>query len=298
VSIKFIANEPWLMTECGLQLVVAVASRDEFFAEVRERALAALDGKPLENTRSVTTRADVAVIPVHGPLFRHANLLTEMSGATSYETLRKDLEVALKDPKVNSILLDIDSPGGEAKGVSELSASIVDARKRKPVKAYVGGMGASAAYWIASAADEVIAADTAQLGSIGVIAAYRDEDDGKTIEFVSSQSPYKNASPSTDAGKAKIQARIDALAEVFIDSVARNRGVSSAKVLEKFGKGDVMVGKHAVAAGLADRIGTFESTLASMSSSLVKFGRETVMRASTPTTGIPLMEFARMEVGR
>lgn len=293
MSLKFLANEPWAISKDGLELVVAVASKDEFFAEVRERALSALNGEPLHNTRATEKRGDVAVIPIEGPLFRHANLLTQMSGATSYSALRKDLQVALDDPSIRSILLNIDSPGGEASGTSELAAAIVDGRKKKPIKAYVGGSANSAAYWIASAADEIVAADTAHLGSIGVMAVFPKAEDNGGIELISSQSPYKNVKPSTDAGKAKIQARIDALANVFIESVAKNRGVSTKTVMERFGKGDVMVGQHAVAAGLADRLGTFESTLAGMVSPLVALGRETIASERAPMT---MADFGRMEI--
>jgi ClpP class serine protease len=260
-------RDPWCITEEHLQLVVAIASRDEFFAEVREKAMEARAGRPLENTRDVTVRDGVAVIPVNGPLFRHANLFTELSGATSYAALRKDLQAALDNPSVRAILLSIDSPGGEANGVSELAGAIFAARGRKPIKAYVGGMGASAAYWLASAADEVIASDTAMLGSIGVrMAVMRDDDKTKAryVEIVSSQSPDKKMDIDVDADRARLQQRINALADVFIDTVARNRGTDRATVLEKFGRGDVRVGAHAVEAGLADRIGNFEAVLAEL----------------------------------
>lgn len=295
MSLRFIANEPWAISEAGLQLVIAIASKDSFFADVRERALQALAGKPLENARVAYSRGDVAVIPVTGPLFRHANLMTDLSGATSYAALRKDLQVAIDDPKISAILLDIDSPGGEAKGTSELAQAIAEAGKAKPIEAYVGGSASSAAYWIASATKRITVADTAQLGSIGVIAAYRKTEDDGTIEIRSSQSPYKNLPPDTDEGRARIQARIDALAEVFIDAVARNRGVTAKDVTAKFGGGDVFIGKRSIAVGMADRIGTFESTLAAMASPVVSFGRGRVS-AAEKSDPISLAEFGRMEI--
>lgn len=296
MSIKFIANEPWAINEAGLQLVLAVASRDDFFAQVREKALAALDGKPLDNTRAVTMRDDVAVIPVHGPLFRKGNLLTAVSGATSYESLRKDLQSAVDNPRVSAILFDFDSPGGEAKGVSEMAQAIREASRRKRVEAYVGGMAASAAYWLATATQKVTISDTATLGSIGTIAAYQKSDDG-TIEIRSSQSPYKNLPPETEEGRARIQARLDAMTEVFIDAVASYRGVDSATVLNKFGRGDVLVGRRAVGVGMADGIGTFESTLATMTNAIVSFGRSQIsaVEAAQPMS---LADFGRMEIYR
>src|SRR5690606_27712141 len=97
------------------------------------------------------------------------NLFTRVSGATSTELLARDFQIALESPAVRAILFAVDSPGGEANGISELSDLIFEARGRKPMVAHVSGTGASGAYWIASSADEVVTADTGIVGSIGVI---------------------------------------------------------------------------------------------------------------------------------
>lgn len=260
----------WAVTPEALERMIAFVERDGALEELREKALAARNGEPLKNTRTVENRDGVAVIPISGPLFRHADMLSEMCGATSYATLRKDLQVAADDAGVHSIVLSIDSPGGEVNGVAELAGAVRAMRGQKPIVAYVGGIGASAAYWIASAADKVVAAPTAQLGSIGVMATYTDgrkaeEASGKkAIVIRSSQSPNKNPDPTTDAGMTQIQRRIDAMARVFISDVANYRGVSAQQVLTDFGKGDVFVGADAVAAGLADEIGNFEAVLADL----------------------------------
>lgn len=263
--LELLASEPWAITENGLQIVVAVASRDEFFADVREQALAARTGAPLENARTVENRDGAAIIPIMGPLFRHANMLTRISGATSYATLRKDLHAAIEDPAIHSIVLNVDSPGGEANGCAELVNAIYEARGNKPIVAYVGGQAASAGYWIASAADRIVASETASLGSIGVIATMvKDSPDaaGKSVDFVSSQSPYKKVDLESKGDRARVQARVDDLAQVFVESVARNRGVSPQTVLDQFGQGDQMIGARAVKNHLADEIGSFEAVVA------------------------------------
>src|SRR5262245_43749290 len=217
-----------------MRLVVAVATRDEFFADVREQAISARDGAPLANTRSVTVRDGVATIPVCGPLFRHAGLFTKLSGATSYEAIRKDLQQCLDDPSVQSILLHIDSPGGEAKGVADLAAAIYAARDVKPIKCYVE-QGCSAAYWLAAATSEIVASPTAALGSIGVIATVEKADPaGKSVDIISSQSPYKRLDVSDETGRARIQRQIDNLADVFVMAVAKYRGVTNETVLDSF----------------------------------------------------------------
>lgn len=100
------------------------------------------------------------------------------------------------------------------------------------------------------------------MGSIGVVSMFEKDDEDKTIEIVSSQSPNKRPDINTDEGRAKIQARVDELAEVFIAKVARNRGITVVDVVKNFGVGDVSVGKSAVRSGLADGLASFEGIIA------------------------------------
>lgn len=262
---------PWAITPEGMRVVLSVWSRGQLFSEDRAKALQARDGQPMENTRATEIRDGVAVIPVYGALCRHASLFTAISGATSYGALRKDLQVALDDPAVRAIVLDIDSPGGEVDGVAELAQAIFEARGKKRIVAYVGGTGASAAYWIASACDEVVCSTTSFLGSIGVRSmlvddSARDLKDGiKEIDIISSRSPGKRDRPIDDDVIARAQSHVDKLADIFIGDVARHRGTTPDDVAANFGAGDVMVGADAVAAKLADRLGTLETLLVELS---------------------------------
>jgi ClpP class serine protease len=267
-AIEAVLAANWAIQPEWLETIASIAEREsEYHGNLQ--ALEAKLGRPLGNTMTATVRDGVAVIPVEGPLFRRANLMTEFSGASSYEVLARDFAQALADPNIGSVLLSIDSPGGEVNGASEFAAMVRQAEK--PVWAYVGGTVASAAYWIASAADKIITADTAIAGSIGVQAGYTVKDGRpgeKSYRFVSSQSPMKNASPETDAGAAQIQGNVDALAQVFIDTVARNRNTTAETVLESFGQGAVFVASEALKRGMIDGIGTFEGTLQSMKQEL------------------------------
>lgn len=266
---------PWAMQPEALHTLLQIAAREGAGPE----AVAAQLGHKLDNTRTVKVRGGVAVVPVVGPIFRRANLLTSVSGATSIEVLAQDLSAALEDPSVSSILLEIDSPGGEANGVSEMAAMIAHARSKKPVHAYVGGIGASGAYWLASAAETVTVAPTGMLGSIGTVMGFK-KGDGSEVEFVSSQSPHKRPDLETDAGKAQIQGLLDTLAGVFISDVARYRGVSAATVESDFGRGGLLIGKDAVKAGMADAVGSFEGLVRKL-----KSGRPPARK--TMTTSLP-----------
>lgn len=271
-----LSGEPWAITETALQTILEIANRENETPE----AVAARLGRELRNTHTVVERDGVAIIPVVGPLFRYANLFTQISGATSYEILAQDLATALDDPAIKAVILDIDSPGGEVNGVAELAGMVFEARGRKPVVAYASGDAASGAYWLASAASEIVVSETSALGSIGVVGLYRRKD-GKepsnVVEIVSSQSPNKRPDPSTEEGRARLQTRIDAMAEVFVSTVARNRNITPEQVAERFGAGDVMIGANAVAVGMAERVGSLERLIAELA-------------ARSPTTSPPTAE--------
>jgi capsid assembly protease len=282
-AFELAASHTWLMTAEALDTVMAVAAR-----EGDVQALEARLGRPLDNTRSVTVRDGVAIIPVSGPIFRHANLMTEISGATATGSLATDIQAALDNPSVSVLVLDIDSPGGEATGINELAEMIFQARGTKPIKAYVGGQAASASYWIASAADEVIVDDTAQLGSVGVVLSLRKREDRpgeKSYEIVSSNAPNKRPDLETEAGRAQLQTRTDELADVFLDKVARNRSIPREEVNDRFRQGGIATGALAVAAGMADRLGSLEGLIAELAGSVSKTStKRSVMMTTVKTT--------------
>lgn len=255
-----IANERWAILPESLQTIVDIASREhvpDFDAVLAKR------GRPLGEDMRASVRGTTAVIPITGPIFRYANIFTMISGATSVEETASEFRAALDNPLVESVVLEINSPGGQVTGVSELAQMIRGAEK--PVIAYVDGMAASAAYWIASAASKVVINDTALLGSIGVVTQIGLSDDKNTVEIVSTQSPRKRSDVRTDDGRAQVQATTDELAQVFIDTVAKHRGVTPATVMSDFGGGGLLIGQSAVNAGMADEVGSLETLLLSLS---------------------------------
>jgi HK97 family phage major capsid protein len=255
---------PWALSEDYARRMLAIAQRQTLGPE----AVAAELGEPLANTRSVTVREGVATIPIVGPMFRYADLFAEVSGATSYESLARDITAALEDSKVQAILFDVDSPGGEVFGAAELSDLIYNARGTKPIVGHVGGFCGSAALWVVSAADEVVVTSVGIMGSVGAMMSITVPNPDRQaelfgeqdVEFVSSQSPNKNIDPTSKAGQEQYQAIVDYLAGVFIADLARNYGVTEAKVLGKFGQGGLFVAPDAVKVGMASRVASFEAT--------------------------------------
>lgn len=268
-AIEAVLANPWAITDDGMELVASVASREHEYAGGNLEALEAKLGRPLNNTQRMTVRdGGVAMLPIQGPLFGKANMMTQLSGATSYDVLATDLNAALADPQVKSIVAVINSPGGQVDGASELSAMIKSARGKKPMVAFVEGQMCSAALWIGSAFDSITAVDTAQIGSLGVQMGMRQaapKAGEKSYTFISSISPLKNASPDTEAGATAIKKVVDDLGMVFADAVAANRGQATDRVLENYGKGAVMVASDALARGMIDSIGTLEGVVSKLS---------------------------------
>ncbi|MBI2278301.1 MAG: S49 family peptidase [Dechloromonas sp.] len=268
-AFDLVASQPWAITPEMLQTISAIARRQNETVEAVEAKL----GRPLQNARQASMRGNVAMIPVTGPIFRYANLMTETSGCTSLDVLARDLAVANSDSQVSAIILNIDSPGGQATGIAEFAQMVRESQK--PVLAYVGGHAASAAYWIASAAREIVVSKTGMVGSIGcVLSVDTARSQNGLIEIVSSQSPNKRPDVMTEQGRAEIQGMVDALAQVFVDDVAIYRGVDSPTVLSDFGQGGMRLGATAVASGMADRIGSLEQILAELANGKVAPARK------------------------
>ena len=259
-AFELAASQPWLMLPGALDNLLTIADRMGDPAALETRT-----GGRLENSRTVSVRSGVAIIPVVGPVFRYANLFTEISGATSTQILATDLQAALDDPKVNAIILNIDSPGGVAAGINELADQIYAARDRKRIVAYIGGTGASAAYWVASAASEIVIDETALAGSIGVVVEAVVENEAvsghKRYQIVSRNAPNKRVDLATEEGRAKVGETIDAMGDVFVAKVGRNLGVDPDRVPQMGDFGGLRVGAAAVESGLAHRLGSLEALI-------------------------------------
>lgn len=271
------ASMPWLIEASWLETILAIAARENETVEAVEARL----GRKLDNTYAVRVRDRVAIIPVNGVIFRRASWFSMISGGASTELLARDFTSALEDSSIRAIVFDIDSPGGEAFGIPEFADMIFAARGQKPIGAYIGGAGCSAAYWIASACDQVLCDQGAITGSIGVVMAMRAGKNEKEVEFVSSQSPKKRPDVETEAGREQVQTIVDDLAAVFLTTVARNRDTTVETVMSDFGQGASFVGQKAVDAGLVDRLGSLEGLIAELSAGEWKHSR-TKKRAAKP----------------
>lgn len=210
-----------------------------------------------------------AVIQVTGSLDKSPSLLSWLFGGSSTTEILANFEAALTDDSVDGIVLNVDSPGGAVDGTKELADAIFNARGKKPITSYVDSNAMSAAYWIASAADKVIAPDTARVGSIGVYMTHMDvsqrlQTEGMKPTYIYA-GKYKVAGNSTaplsNEDKDYLQGFVDKYYSLFVESVARNRGVSVKTALSNMADGRVFIGSDALDAGLVDKIGNFRMAL-------------------------------------
>lgn len=274
---RLIREQPWAMLEPAFEAMVEVV--DRWAAGV---SLSAEDLEAIAAARrlppSTAAPGAVAVIPVHGVISHRVNMLAEISGGTSTERLGAAIRAALEDRSIDSLVLDVDSPGGSVHGVEELADEIFAARGRKPIVAAVNATAASAAYWLASQADELVVTPSGEVGSIGVFTFH--DNLRAMAEKVGVERTYIHAgkfkveghpfAPLPDEARAHLQARVDEVHDVFVKHVARGRKTSQARVREEFGQGRMVAASRAVALGMADREETLQQVLDRLSGRAAK----------------------------
>jgi len=264
------AAEPWAIQREKLgvlaDILVARAEGEKLFSnefaaavsDARAKEIAEVDGK-------------VALIPVYGVLANKMDAFSAMSGGTSYAGIKKALHAALSNEDVKAVVLDIDSPGGSVPGTEELSAEIRSLRGgEKPIIAQVNSLAASAAYWIAASADEIIVTPSGRAGSIGVYTAHDDisaalEKRGIKRTYISAGKHKVEGNETEPLGKdmlAHIQDSVNRSYNRFVAAVAEGRGTTVGKVEDGYGQGRTFYAEALMDRGMVDRVATLEETIA------------------------------------
>jgi signal peptide peptidase SppA len=254
----------------GTPLLVHRAKLDVILAVMGERLGVAppLADLALPVPKSATTApTGIAVIPILGTLVKRSLGMEAASGLTSYKEIAAMLDAAVADPMVSGILLDIDSPGGEASGSFELARRVREAATIKPVWAVANDAAYSAAYAIAASAQRLFVTETGGVGSIGVIALHidqsiKDANDGYRYTAITAgahKNDYSPHEPLSDAAKSELQSEVDRLYAIFTEHVAAMRGLDLDAV--RATEAGLFFGANAVVQGLADGIQTLDATL-------------------------------------
>jgi signal peptide peptidase SppA len=211
----------------------------------------------------------IGVIPILGSIVQRGNMFTEASGTASADQIGRQFDSLLENEAVGTIVLDIDSPGGTVYGVPELAHKIQAGRDRKPIVAVANAEAASAAYWLASAASEIVVTPSGNVGSIGAYCVHCDqsalnETMGVKPRYIS-YGKYKTEGnpdePLSDEAAAEIQQRVDRYGRMFEEAVAANRGIALSVVRSDYGQGRMLDADSAKRAGMVDRVESFEGVV-------------------------------------
>ncbi|MBI4910027.1 MAG: S49 family peptidase [Acidobacteria bacterium] len=239
----------------------------------------------------LVTPEGIAVIAVSGTLVKKASWLDAASGMQSYESIRADFQDAVRDPRIQGILLDVDSPGGEVGGLFDLADEIYHARAEKPCMAIADDDAFSAAYAIASSAQRLFVTRTGGVGSVGVIALHLDqsgfdEKAGRKYTAIyagARKNDFNPHEPLSGSAKDELQAEIDRLYDMFVGTVARNREMKPALVRNT--EAGLCYAEKAISAGFADQVGTFDDALTAVLEAAT--ARKQVRVAASAATQIP-----------
>ncbi len=253
-----IIDEPWAIEAdilAALHEVSLVASSEGLQLQEAKPIISSQNGK-------------IAILPLFGVILSRGNIPSFL-GITSAEAFGKQFTKLINDPDIGSIILDVNSPGGQIGGIQELSDRIFNARGKKPIVAIANHIMDAGAYWIGTAAHEVVITPSGQVGSIGIVAIHEDisgqlEKEGLKISLISA-GKYKTEAnkfePLSKEGRLNIQSRVSEANNAFINTIARNRGVPADKVRNGYGEGRPVSANKAIQLGMVDRIETMDELI-------------------------------------
>jgi HK97 family phage major capsid protein len=290
-----VLSQPWAILDAKFDAIVSVLARREAGEEWTEEQIRAAVGerKSKREMYCVTDEGSsfpygallekqatagsgpskgklTAVIPIYGMILPRAADFDMSEVGTSIESLRKNFSAAMSNPDVKAVVFDVDSPGGSVYHVEEFAQEIYNAAGgAKKIVSQVNSLAASAAYYLASQADEIVITPSGEAGSIGVRMMHQDiskalEMKGIKVTNVTygkykvENNPFE---PMSEEGLAFAQQRVNEYGDMFVKAVARGRDVKVSDVKENFGEGRVFGAKEAKQRGMVDRIATLDETL-------------------------------------
>lgn len=220
----------------------------------RERSMASSNGDP----RIFKRAGDVAEIVIQGALTSKPDWYAYWmcGGNTTYPEIIQSLALAAADQGIKRVVLNVSSPGGYVDGLFDCLAALESFAKPKET---IASMADSAAYAIACLGGKITARNKAsEFGSVGVCATYVRYDGVNIYDIVSSNAPNKRPDPSTKEGQAAIREGLDAIEELFLDTVASGRKTTVKDVTKNYGRGAVFLATAALDAGMIDAIAGVE----------------------------------------
>ena len=253
---QLLATEQFAVCPSYMNIFVQTVNADEI-------AKAETDNT-ISESHSYEVINGVAVVAIDGATIKKNDWLNAMCGGyVAYDTIGRYLDKAEKDSDVHSVLLHIDSVGGMVSGVDTVQEAIKSFPKK--IVTLYENVGASAAIWYGSASHEIYATEATRVGSIGVMAGYRDEKEDKSkITLVSKNAKNKSCSINGDCYE-KIQENINQTEDLFYKRVQDNTGLNAQEIREHFNYGETITATMALEIGFLDGISTKKALLKELS---------------------------------
>jgi signal peptide peptidase SppA len=265
-----IGRKLWAIQSDAL-LAITPMAHAQLMAEQAQLAVAGDQVVALADESEVETEGKVAVITLRGVITPYGSMLMQLLGlgGGGLEGFRQAFRAALADDAVGSIVLNIDSPGGLVDQVPETATEIREARGTKPIIAVANTLAASAAYFLAAQADELVATPSGEVGSIGILvrhANFKEQLAKEGVEMTLIHSgKYKTEGnmyePLTASARENFQGICDEFTATFHEEVAAGRGVDVEAVATGYGEGRTLLAEPALQAGMIDRIATLDATI-------------------------------------
>lgn len=294
-------GRPWAITPEGFETVCAIIDRRAAGIKFTDAEIVELikDSRAeFEERHGVSADSagfmvggkqggTVAVISIYGTILPRPVLDISGGGGASLTQFMSYLAAADSDPSVKAIVLDIDSPGGSVFMLAEAAAAIAGASK--PVVAVANTMAGSAAYYLASQADEIVASPSALVGSIGTLARHVDESralemEGLKVTLVSAGANKTDGNPYEPLSESALSTMLEMVNEYydqFVNAVAVGRGIAPEEVIANYSGGKMYTAERALSAGMVDRIETLDATIARLLAAAAPTHRNTFARADS-----------------
>lgn len=259
----------------GTEILAIMPERIDSILAIREHIYSDAEIEAAKNRRATKYKnisGNIAILPLYGYITQKPTFWSDLGFETSSEQFAMQIENLANDSSYGAIVIDVDSPGGDAMGLSSASEKIFSLRDKKPIIAVSNSLNASAAYFLSSAASELIADTDSQTGCIGTLAIHAEAskmlaDAGIAItvfrsdKFKGEGNQYE---PLTADAKEYFQKQVNEYGNLFIDSVARNRGKTALQVRQKFGQGRTLSAAEAKEVGMVDRVASFAQVIAEL----------------------------------
>lgn len=261
-------TEPWAITPAAHRTIreMVRARIDGRAAEDLERVIdqtgreqnaAALGISPANEGRPYALHGRSALVDATGVIGKRLDWMEAACGGCDVDTIVGAAQAAAADPSVSTIVLDINSPGGTVTGTPEAAERLAEVAERKELVAFTDVQMCSAAYWLASSAETIVATPSASVGSVGVYIALLDSSEafaaqGLSMEIFKHGDLKAMGYPGTtlsDDERAYLQEQVDRTGREFEAVVTAARTIAAGSL-----RGQSFDGREAADRGLVDHL--------------------------------------------